>query len=340
MRKRLQALLLLSSCTSFLYSSPLKSDEHVLFLPGIAYIKDDHLYVEVSAWIYENERRIGFNALLRKYLGIQKSSLSPEEQSYFDQQTALFKVDSERHKSISVRFSNGELKTLPNTNRAGRSSTLFKFNRHELPLLITKDNTITFTLDDPKHQQHLSSYAIFSDDTGYLVISDIDDTIKDSAVLDTKTLLKNTFLYPPKTTHGMPQRFKELEQSLPNPLFVYVSSSPIQLYPTLHKFIDEHYPKGLLKLRQSTAWNEVIASKAETMAHKTSSITDLLEVYPNKRVVLFGDSGEHDPEIYLDIAQRYPQRIEQILIRDVTHQAKDHERYQNFPTDLLTILAP
>jgi len=36
------------------------------------------------------------------------------------------------------------------------------------------------------------------------------------------------------------------------------------------------------------------------------------------RFIMIGDSGEHEPEIYADIACQYPQQISHIYIRNIT----------------------
>lgn len=338
MRKTLKALFFLSTAVSFLTAcaSPIKSDEHVMFLPSIAYVKDDQLHVEVNVWVYEKESRPGFNTVLSSYLDIDRAKLPKEQLEYFEQQTALFKVDSERNKVFNIQFADGTTKTLTSTNRAGRSNNIFTFDIADTKQLI-KDNRIHFTIENDTRAK---GYALYSQDKGYLVISDIDDTIKDSSVLDTKTLLRNTFLHEPKVAKGMPELFKKFQRDLKSPLFAYVSSSPIQLLPTLDKFIAKNYPQGFIKLRQSTAWNQVLASKEESMAHKRSSITQLLDAYPNKKLILLGDSGENDPEIYLGIYREYSQRVEAIYIRNVTNEPKDSPRYQDFPQSKLTIITP
>lgn len=336
MKKTLKLLFLLSTFATHLMASPLKDDENVLFIPSIAYIQDGKVFIEVNAWVYENERRIGFNQVLEKYLGIKLAHLTDDERNYFFSQTALFKVDSERGKILTITFANGATQTLAKTDRAGRSLNVFSFDLAELPKLMNAQSRIEFALED---HGSIKGYANFHENKGHLVISDIDDTIKDSNVLDTKTLLKNTFLYPPAIANGMPQFFKKLAKT-PNTTFVYVSSSPIQLYPTLAKFIDENYPKGILKLRHSTAWDEVIASKEESIAHKKSATTQLLKAYPAKSVTLIGDSGENDPEIYHDIFKDYPNRITHIIIRNVTNEGLDHARYQAFPKDIFALIAP
>ncbi|MBT8100535.1 MAG: App1 family protein, partial [Gammaproteobacteria bacterium] len=40
-----------------------------------------------------------------------------------------------------------------------------------------------------------------------------------------------------------------------------------------------------------------------------------------------GDSGEQDPEVYGEIARRYPQSIQRILIRRLDDADRDDARY-------------
>jgi phosphatidate phosphatase APP1 len=54
----------------------------------------------------------------------------------------------------------------------------------------------------------------------------------------------------------------------------------------------------------------------EGSQHKTETIDLLLARYPELPFVLFGDSGESDPDIYLDLAHRHPGRVRTIYIRD------------------------
>jgi len=46
-----------------------------------------------------------------------------------------------------------------------------------------------------------------------------------------------------------------------------------------------------------------------------------------RTLVLIGDSGERDPEIYGFIARKYPKRIHQIFIRAVKDESKDDQRF-------------
>jgi phosphatidate phosphatase APP1 len=46
-----------------------------------------------------------------------------------------------------------------------------------------------------------------------------------------------------------------------------------------------------------------------------------------RSLVLVGDSGEHDPEIYGKVARAYPKRVVRIFIRAVKGEKPDDERF-------------
>jgi phosphatidate phosphatase APP1 len=48
-----------------------------------------------------------------------------------------------------------------------------------------------------------------------------------------------------------------------------------------------------------------------------SQIEPLLALYPHLPFILIGDSGQRDPEIYLEVVKKYPKRIRVIYIRNV-----------------------
>lgn len=64
----------------------------------------------------------------------------------------------------------------------------------------------------------------------------------------------------------------------------------------------------------------LIASHAQ---HKLAQIQSVLDYYPSLSFVLIGDSGQHDPEIYLRVIQAHPGRIRAVFIRDVTPDVRD-----------------
>jgi phosphatidate phosphatase APP1 len=61
---------------------------------------------------------------------------------------------------------------------------------------------------------------------------------------------------------------------------------------------------------------------ADQVTYKTGKLESILSALPHVRFTLIGDDGEHDPEIYADIAKRFPDRIAAVWIRKVNPDPK------------------
>ena len=150
------------------------------------------------------------------------------------------------------------------------------------------------------------------------IISDIDDTVLQTHVTQKLrmiwvTLSGSAFTRMP--FEGTSELYHALAAGQSghanNPVF-YVSKSPWNLYDFLVDFLDHHgLPRGPLLLR------DMGLREAPPVDHKSAAVCELLDTYPTLPFVLLGDSGERDPEIYLETAARYPGRIRAIYIRDL-----------------------
>lgn len=320
------ASLLLLALASAAVASPLKRDEQVMFLPAPAReLPDGRIELEIQAWVYEHEPRRGSVALFARYLDLDLDAIPPARRALFEARTQLFRVDSERGKRLRIRIDNGPEMVLPRTGANGRSglrttveaTTVDDRGRIGFAVIAPGDDDRRFrarTLPVPPH--------------GLSVVSDIDDTIKHSQVADRRELLLNTFARPFAAVPGMAERYRALATE-PGTRFHYVSSSPVQLYPALADFLAEAgFPEGSVHLREMTAWHSLLTGGPDSQTHKRGAIGRLLRDFPNRLFLLVGDSGEHDPEIYADLARSHPGRIVGIVIRDVTGEAATAPRYQ------------
>lgn len=156
------------------------------------------------------------------------------------------------------------------------------------------------------------------------IISDIDDTIVQTFATSLTRMAKSVLLQNAKSRlpfEGVADLYRALHQDA-NPLF-YVSSSPWNLYELLHDFMSLNaIPPGPMFL-QNWGIDEKTFFTASHQAHKLEKIHALLDYYPDLPFVLLGDSGQHDPEIYLDVIRARPGRIRAAFIRDVTADLRD-----------------
>jgi hypothetical protein len=151
---------------------------------------------------------------------------------------------------------------------------------------------------------------------GWSVISDIDDTIKDSQVSPLRQLLTNTFLREFRSVAGMAELYRDWASL--GCQFHYVSSSPWQLLDPLQQLCqEEQFPAGTFHLRTFRLGTDLVRKMLLRQRGKAIVIQSLLATFPQRKFVLVGDSGERDPEIYCRAAKRFPDQVKAIYIRDV-----------------------
>lgn len=307
--------------------APLKRDEQVLFAPRVAFSQTDgRIAVNIEAWVYELESRPGSRALLARWLRLNRSMLSAQDIALFDARTQLFRVDSERRKRIRVRFADGSEHDLPATGSDGRSTAQVTVDSSALDA----DGTITFDVVMPAGDpRRFSGRALHAPARGLSIVSDIDDTIKQSNVRDRRELMLSTFARPFKPVPGMAATYRELVARDPASTRIhYVSSSPLQLLPPLGEFLQANdFPDGSIHLRALTSMRTLLRAAGNSSAHKLDTIRALLRDFPQRRFVLVGDSGERDPEIYATLAREFSAQVLAIAIRDVSGEARDAARY-------------
>jgi hypothetical protein len=320
---------------AFAWDGRLKPDEFVLFLPGLAVEQADGSFnVDINGWVFEEESRRLVVSALTSWLKLDFDELSPVQRDLFNERTRYFRTGSERGKRLQLRVA-GEVLALPRTDGSGRTRTEVNVRNEEVKWMDTSSGfgLVDWTLEAPEHPLHgQEGHAWVIPAEGVSIVSDIDDTIKISNVQDKKTLMRNTFVEPFQAVPGMAEWYQEMAHNEQWAFFHYLSAAPIQLYPALSEFLKggetNPFPPGILHLRESTSWRTIYGNQNDTITHKKSVLARLLSVYPQRKFILIGDSGESDPEIYADIARIYPERILAIHIRNVTNEDRTAPRYQ------------
>jgi phosphatidate phosphatase APP1 len=163
------------------------------------------------------------------------------------------------------------------------------------------------------------------------VISDIDDTVLQTYATDLLKMLRLTFLRNARTRlpfEGVAALYKALEAGAGgeerNPFF-YVSSSPWNLYDFLAEFMAHNgLPEGPFYLTDYGFDRDKLVKQSHA-EHKLAAIKAIAATYPHLPMLLIGDSGQHDPEIYLAAARAHPGRVSAIYIRHVSHERRASE---------------
>jgi len=317
----LSAVLILgtfSTATSARASS-LKADEEVIIFPTAAYldVQNNSWVIPVHGWVYEPEEdSIWRSVLVEEFF--RWLELEPEEnkEEIFRRRARMFLVDSERGKTFDMRSADLAFSTLASAPNGHFLQTV-EINRKRAAIY-QKGNWLPIELaTETTGGRMFEGQVQLIPPEGLSVISDIDDTIKISGVLNREELLANTFLKEFRPVPGMQEVYQMWAKD--GAAFHYVSGSPWQLYPFLAEFMSrKRFPPGSFTLRyfrvKDRTFFNLFASPEES---KIPAIETIISRYPGRRFILVGDSGERDPEVYGQIARNHPSQVVRIFIRDV-----------------------
>jgi len=188
----------------------------------------------------------------------------------------------------------------------------------KFPKRIIQENNIFF-----------GEVMIPSETAKFGLISDIDDTIMHTGLTSRFKwqVAKNTVFKRAEKRiplEGAADFYEKLKNGKSgndhNPIF-YVSHGPWNLYRYLEVFLQKNnFPKGPILLRDFV--NPFAKKYKPEKPQKQKEIINILETYPQLPFILIGDSGEHDPDIYIEIAEAHPERILAIYMRSVNHAKK------------------
>ena len=157
------------------------------------------------------------------------------------------------------------------------------------------------------------------------VVSDLDDTVIETGLTRGIEFLRITLLTSVTERAPRPgaaELYRAIaarpDHGAQRPVF-YLSTSPWNLYELLSRFIAlRNFPAGPLLL---TDWGPSRTNLLRVTAeeHKLTLIRALLAEHRGLSVVLVGDTGQLDPEIYAAVALEAPDRVTAVYVRRTPH---------------------
>lgn len=308
-------------------TSNLRQDQEVVFYPALAYPTDKGKWeLQIHGCVFEPEKRVVPIALLREILALDHVHFTPAENKLFKERARLFMIDEKGGRRIVIHLGDKTFK-VGKSQANGQFLGTLTFTEDEIRTLRRSVTNFQLVLK-PNDTRQFTGQIRFVDEAGIIVISDIDDTIKITAVGDRNATLRNTFLQPFKAVDGMAELYRRWEGTNQAEFF-YVSASPWQLYGPLADFIrDNHFPPGAFFLKTVDIKDKTFFALFQSPdQYKPGVIEPLMKRFPRRKFVLVGDSGEQDPEIYAALAQKFPEQVSQIYIRDLSPGTQD-ERFR------------
>ena len=149
----------------------------------------------------------------------------------------------------------------------------------------------------------------------FVVISDVDDTVMHTEATSLVRMVLNTVLtnaYGRVAFPGVGEFYRALARGTsggklagenPNAFF-YLTSSMWNVYDVMRLFFDANgVPAGPILMRDLGLTRRHLL-KGTHSEHKLARVEELMDLYDDKRFVLIGDTGQHDAEIYGEVARR------------------------------------
>lgn len=312
----------------------METDDTVVLFPSLGHLSPDGQtwHIQVHGEVFSHRTQIGLakRFLLRMLKRAMKAPEAEFGSPIFQQRIARWMAADAPGKRIVIKVG-PSVHVLPKAScRNGHFFGTLRLTPQDLATFHAADSQRLLTLDvcgpsgDPlsvQGQVHLIGQQ------GLSIISDIDDTLKHSSVACKTTLLRNTFLNAFEPIAGMAEMYRQWAEA--GIAFHYVSSCPWQLYRQISDyFVEVGFPSGSFHLRSFRLRDHLIRRLLLLRrSGKGKIILRILKTFPQRKFVLIGDSGEHDPELYGIAARRYPEQVEKILIRRLPNKHDAPERY-------------
>jgi len=328
----LTLLIFLGGCASIASES---SGLQVIFFPSVAAVSDNSegtMTIQGRVFTPAEGTHAGLVSLAAQRFNA-KTTDEP-----FRYRARLFFSDSKRGARVSVKFGERTV-NLRASDPSGYFSDAVPLTAADLNR--AKDGVISFeSVPSTTGGQTVRGAAVVVPRDAIVVVTDMDDTIKDTNVLDPVLKERNTMVNAFKPVLGMARVYRDWKAA-PGALvhFHVVSAGPWQLYEPLSRFTDgentdgEKFPPFTWDMRPvdigfdlSVAMSELHLKPATIFEHKVQKIRALLKRLPNQ-LVLVGDSGEMDPEVYAEILNSCPNRVAAVFIRDIPGaRARDYDK--------------
>ncbi|MFW2368769.1 MAG: phosphatidate phosphatase App1 family protein [Desulforhopalus sp.] len=306
--------------------------ERVTFYPTFGYREGKDWYIPLRVWVHEPRRLVeAVVCQLADIIGNRKE----HEQKNFETRLAHIVADSESREKVIFKFDND-----PEEEEFRVQTEDGCYPRSDLNGIIKgfvriSDARAHSLMKAQKAQMGWLTFRAISDEhsgigrvrlverEGLSVISDIDDTLKVTEIPAGGNIVAvNTFFRDFTVAPEMVDRYKEVGQAS----FHYVSGAPWQLFQPLSDFlVEKGFPEGSFHMKSvpsnllsPTTWHDLLKLTGDaTEEQKLSQISEIMTRFPLRKFILVGDSGEHDPEIYQQLQEKFGDQIVEIVIRDV-----------------------
>ncbi len=161
---------------------------------------------------------------------------------------------------------------------------------------------------------------VVGDQTRVGIISDIDDTVMVTHLPRAMLAFWNAFVRPEiarKPVPGMSELYRRFVAAHPDAPVFYLSTGPWNVAPAIEDFLNRFgLPVGPAIL---TDWGPTNTGWFRSgIQHKRDNLARLAVTFPQVQWLLVGDDGQHDPNLYAELAANYPEQVLAVAIRKLS----------------------
>lgn len=322
-----------SLATAGIFDREIARDEWIDFFPTYATFDEEkrEWHCRVFGCVYEIGIRAGVGELIAHGVISHDDGDEDDEKSRGDLRDELvrrFFVDTESFKAVHLEIFDVQLSP-PHTDENGLFEGLMVVPETsivlpEVPAPGDMQMVNVRARLPKKDRREFVGNIYLIPPRGVSVISDIDDTIRDTGTGDVGKVLQSTLVGEFKPIAGMETVYQGWA-ARPDVRFHYVSNGPWALANAIVEFIaSRKFPAGSLHLQTYRIGIPQLYHRVSR--GKQEAIAQILADFPQRRFVLVGDANEEDPEVYGEIARAFPEQVAKILIRKSDKKRSRPER--------------
>lgn len=180
-------------------------------------------------------------------------------------------------------------------------------------------HTLTMRTDDSVSVSEAPVFIV-DPETRFGLVSDVDDTVMVTAIPRPLLAAWNTFVrneHARVPTPGMAVFLERLAGEHEGVPVIYLSTGAWNVAPTLTRFLSRNlFPAGPLLLTDWGPTHDRLFRSGR--AHKEQNLERLAFEFPGFRWILVGDDGQHDEHTYGTFAERHPDAVAAVAIRQLS----------------------
>jgi phosphatidate phosphatase APP1 len=235
---------------------------------------------------------------------------------------SLYRTRFVAEQSVEIIFNTGKVLTTTDAKGSFYITSDLVIGQEKIIDIQVAGVSVTF-------MNELYDLEIHTFDSDTILITDIDDTVMHSYISNSFSKFLTLMFTAMEKRIAVEPTIKLIESLYKKDVApMYLSNSEQNLYPLIYRFLKHNnFPKGPIFLKEMRKLRDVLLGKKYPIKelHKLATLNQLIRFFPTKKFILVGDNTQYDLDIYLRMAEKFPNNIQYIIILKVINRQADDE---------------